>query len=101
MAEKLSEQVEVAVAGRAARMLDGLITAQLMLALGDAGQMPEAFAGKQRDEKQRADDKRQDCMPPYRISLKTNEGYYSMTLMKRKANVFYIFVTLRSILTRA
>ena len=101
MAERLTEQVEIAVAGCAARMLDGLIAAQLAFALCDAGQMPEALAGEQHDEKQGTDDKRHDCMPPYCMALSENERHYSTTSAKRKAKVFYIFVTAQPILTRA
>ena len=39
-------------------MLDGLVTVKPALLLGDAGEMPEAFAGKQEDEKDGDKDKR-------------------------------------------
>ena len=58
MAEKLSEQVEVAVAGGAARVFDGLIAAKLVFLPGGTGQIPEALAGEQSDEKHGADDQR-------------------------------------------
>ena len=64
MAGNLSEQIEIAVAGGAAGMLDVLIAEQLALALGHTGQVPEALAGKQHDEEQGADDKRHECAPP-------------------------------------